>query len=457
MSKAAVFEVLEIDRRSRNLKKKKIGDIFTLDTIDHNKDWNYSLPTIVTTSGVPLNNKRIKQIDEFNKQFDHQYGWLFKDLNYDNILIAGGSVIETLLKVVWSNDVDIFIYGLSKEEATTKVEELILHFQQAFKNKIIQEAEKANEDVDNYLQKHYQITSVRNKYSVSLTLGLQTLQIIFRLYKSISQILHGFDMGSSAVGYDGTNIYFTSLGKFSYEYLVNIVDPSRRSTTYEKRLVKYHSRGFNIILADLDISKLPASYLKYGLLEVCELPYFTFSYSHLKGNKIIMKQLLKWGNVPTNEFTHCDYTLDDFNEYTLFYLNLRNLVKETDNYYYYSEKDGLDILDVRPYISESRIIDYYDNLLNRIYNKQEFNIKLFSFYLSEELLPSILTQIFIDKKPNVVADLLDEQKEEIINKLHNIPANTIEWITKNPGSQLTGSFNPIVSDVKDWYGDYVLV
>src|SRR5690606_20981381 len=78
-----------------------------------------------------------------------------------------------------------------------------------------------------------------------------TIQIIYRLYTSKSEILHGFDIGSSAVGYDGKYVYFTSLSKFAYEYGCNIVDISRRSTTYEQRLIKYLKRGFKIILPDL--------------------------------------------------------------------------------------------------------------------------------------------------------------------------------------------------------------
>jgi hypothetical protein len=39
----------------------------------------------------------------------------------------------------------------------------------------------------------------------------------------------------------------------SLRYRMNIVDMSRRSTTYETRLLKYATRGFGIGVAGLDI------------------------------------------------------------------------------------------------------------------------------------------------------------------------------------------------------------
>jgi hypothetical protein len=284
----------------------------------------------------------------------------------------------------------------------------------------------------------------------------QEIQIILRLYKSISEILHGFDMGSVAVGYNGSDIYFTSLGKFSYEYLANIVDPTRRSTTYEKRLIKYYNRGFQIILPYLDISKLKTENLQYNIPEVAALPYFVFSYTEIKGNKIIMDRLLKWGH---DQKDICDYQSKDLDEYKIFYLNLRNLVKGGDDYYFYNNRANFDILASLPYISASRIIDFYDTLAQRIYNKCTFNIKIFSSYFSIEVLPQVLSDIFLNKNTSSkLDDLIQIQKNSVLSKLKSLtPADySLKFITKNPGSQLTGSFNPIVSNIKDWYGKYLL-
>jgi len=304
------------------------------------------------------------------------------------------------------------------------------------------------------------VTNVRNKHCISLRFSNQIIQIILRLYGSVSEILHGFDIGSSAVGYNGRIVYFTSLSKFSFEYIANIIDPSRRSTTYEKRIMKYHDRGFQIILPYLDINKLRTEYHKYDLCEICKLPYLIFSYKSVIGNKIYLHKLLDWGtNANKNEAEKpdSDYQHTEVDEYKAFYLNLKNLVRNSQNFYYFSKRMNYDILKDPPYITRSRIIDFYDSLKKRIYDKSNFNAKIFCTYLSSDLLPLIVNKLFIDKDNSYLDELIQQQKLEILDRydgLIKIDHSKLSWITKNPGTQLTSSFNPIISNEVDWYGYY---
>lgn len=483
-------------------------DITTLNYIDFTRDWDYSLPTIYSKATQTLKNERIKDITSFQNRFNNMYEDYFSQLDFNNILIAGGSIIGCLLQQNWNNDVDIFLYGLTETQAMQKITNLIEQMYQSYRDAIIRKRKstKHNDNeisseigvsespsyytkssinnktlhVDNFKRSRFierkmirktkdseqdeiDVVTIRNKYAITLIFNSrQKIQIILRLYKSISEILHGFDMGSVAIGYNGSDIYFTSLGKFSYEYLANIVDPTRRSTTYEKRLIKYYNRGFHIILPYLDITKLKVENLKYDIPEVASLPYFTFSYTKVKGNKITMRHLLEWGeDKEGNKYRNdCDYQSIDLDEYKIFYLNLKNLVRGSDDYYFYNHHMNFDILTSPPYISSSRIIDYYDNLAKRIYNESTFNIKIFSSYFSIDLLPHILTDIFLNKiGTSKLDELIEFQKNEVLNKLNSLtPDNyTLKFITKNPGTQLTSSFNPIISNIEDWYGKYLII
>jgi len=69
-------------------------------------------------------------------------------------------------------------------------------------------------------------------------------QLILRKYQSMAAVLYGFDLGSSAVASDGKEIKFTLLGLIAHAWFVNLIDPRRRSPTFEKRLAKYLARGF---------------------------------------------------------------------------------------------------------------------------------------------------------------------------------------------------------------------
>lgn len=507
-----LFNVLNIDTQVRNIlgqqaqpysqSRIKVDtnyyDIVTLEHINFYEDWDYSLPTIQSEVTSDFKNKRIKDINTFQEKFNERYGDYFSHVDFNNILIAGGSVIGTLLQQNWTNDVDVFLYGLTENQAAEKVPTLITQIytsvKEAIKIKNSQYFEEVNEEVSvenvkrlslrdksesipienihrrsrihNKISKkttEIEFQGIRNDKVITLIfdseLGSCEIQIILRIYKSVSEILHGFDMGSVAVGYDGSNNYFTSLGKFSYENLANIVDPTRRSTTYETRLLKYFHRGFQIILPYLDITKLKTDNLKYNILEVASLPYFTFSYKQIKGNKITMDRLLKWGQNKNKDNNQCDYQESDIDEYRIFYLNLRSLVHNNScGYYHYSTHMDLDILTSPPYISASRIIDYYDSLSNRIYNKSTFNIGIFASYFSIDLLPHILTDIFLNNtESSKLNELIELQKTHILNKLASLtPLDySLKFLTKNPGTQLSGSFNPIISNPEDWYGSYL--
>jgi predicted DNA-binding protein (MmcQ/YjbR family) len=50
----------------------------------------------------------------------------------------------------------------------------------------------------------------------------------------------------------------------------------------------------------------------------------------------------------------------------------------------------------------------------------------------------------------------EEQKAELLKNIELIRqhGNKLHWQTKNPGSQLSGSFNPIMTTRQEWYGQY---
>ena len=86
--------------------------------------------------------------------------------------------------------------------------------------------------------------------------GSPLVQVILRRYESVSEVIHRFDIGASAVVYDGQQVWFTSLSKLAYEQGVNVLDLSRRRANYEARLAKYFLRGFGIVLPNLDAAKV---------------------------------------------------------------------------------------------------------------------------------------------------------------------------------------------------------
>lgn len=305
---SAINKILVKDAKSRY--EGITDDLHPIKSLISDKILDYDLPTLVQSDfDYNKSTKLCNDIAHFKKMFYEKYPFLV-GLDMKNLLIAGGSVGDIVKKQNNRNvDVDFFVYGLELDEANNRVKQWIVNVITCAKQYIEKRDSKkkknkketsSEDDISEtesedsaprgkrctIKERDIDCTMVRNNNTLLINICSTKLQLIFRLYKTKSEILHGFDLGSSAIGFDGKQVFFTTLGKFCYEHNCNIIDTTRRSTTYECRLEKYFDRGFNIVLPKLDITKLRTEYLTYQMKEMCILPHFAFSYSEIVGNKI---------------------------------------------------------------------------------------------------------------------------------------------------------------------------
>lgn len=91
-------------------------------------------------------------------------------------------------KLAPSSDVDLFISGLDEAAAIEKIKEIELRI----RNSILAET-----------------TTIRTKNAITIAFQYPTrhVQIVLRLYKSVSEISTGFDVDCSCFAYDGTQVY----------------------------------------------------------------------------------------------------------------------------------------------------------------------------------------------------------------------------------------------------------
>jgi ankyrin repeat protein len=136
-----------------------------------------------------------------------------------------------------ASDVDLFIYGLDEEQAIEKIKQI----ETKVRDSILQET-----------------TTIRTKNAITIASAYPTrhVQIVLRLYKSVSEILTGFDVDCSCVAYDGKMVWATPRAVASYVTQINTIDLTRRSPSYENRLSKYSRRGFEVYWPELDRSKI---------------------------------------------------------------------------------------------------------------------------------------------------------------------------------------------------------
>jgi ankyrin repeat protein len=194
------------------------------------------------------------------KDFQHNFSIFSEqsltEMNWDNVVVAGSAALTPLLPiptehggskrsirnyyhnvVAPASDVDLFLYGLSNEEAVEKIKQI----ERSIKDAILSET-----------------TTIRTKNAITIASQhpVRHVQIVLRIYKNISEILAGFDVDCSCVAYDGKQIWSTPRAITSLMTQVNEVDLTRRSPSYESRLSKYSHRGFEIHWPQLDRTRI---------------------------------------------------------------------------------------------------------------------------------------------------------------------------------------------------------
>lgn len=399
-----IRKILDIDRKFRYSGIEE--DLFAINKLSSNKCQEYDLPTIFNKFYDP--NKTMKLVNnetDFKNKFFKKFPFI-KGFDLKNLLIAGGNVGNIIRNENINNDINFFVYGLSTDQAINRLEKWIKDLITCGQNYLFEQ--NSNQKKINI---ETQIEIIRNDKMIMIKMFGIKLKFIFRLYKTVSEILHSFDLGSIAVGFNGHNVYLTTLSKFCYENSCNIIDISRRSINYEYRLEKYFKRGFNIVLPDFDKYKLRTDYFKFKLVEVCELPYFIFSYLDIIGNKIIIDKFF-------NKYNKPDYNVEEIEKYNSFTLNLENLVNNNKN------------------------TTFHDKLrkIKPIYNfiSKNFNIQIDN----NEYLDNL-----IKKQTKFALEKYD--------KLMNQDYFKLNWIMDNPDT-LPISFDPINIEEKQWYGKFYL-
>lgn len=213
----------------------------------------------------------VKSLKDFKHNFNVFSESSLVEMDWSNVVAAGSSVTNCLLPVPEeyiiskrslrefyhekfspASDVDLFLYGMSEEEAIDRIRQI----ETAVRDAILSE-----------------VTVVRTKHAITICSQYPTrhVQIVLRIYKSISEILTGFDIDCSCAAYDGEEVYCTPRALQSYITQINHIDLSRRSPSYENRLSKYSHRGFEVYWPDLDRSRIDPTIFERSFLRTLGL------------------------------------------------------------------------------------------------------------------------------------------------------------------------------------------
>lgn len=196
------------------------------------------LPGLVTERFLPRTPEEYMINDPGD--FQENIKKLIPDIDWSNIIAAGGSILRCLTvsnkePTYISSDVDLFIYGLSPEDAYRKILQIVNHF-------------KDNNG----------IILFRTKRAITIVTDKHIIQIILRVYVHPAEVLLGFDLPCVRVCYDGNNVWMLRSARNAIINRYNLATGYQpfRTGTYESRLIKYYRRGYAIRVLNFDPSRV---------------------------------------------------------------------------------------------------------------------------------------------------------------------------------------------------------
>ncbi|KZF21130.1 ankyrin repeat protein [Xylona heveae TC161] len=367
------------------------------------------------------------------------------DMDWSNVVVAGSAVTTALLpvpekykgskrllreyyheKLAPASDVDLFIYGLNEEQAIEKIKQI----DQKIRDAILSET-----------------TAVRTKHAITIAsqYPVRHVQIVLRLYRSVSEILAGFDVDCACVAYDGKQVYASPRALASFVTQCNTIDLTRRSPSYENRLSKYARRGFEVYWPDLERSRIDPTIFERSfastkglarLLLLEKLPKQGDREAYLdqrrrergrpNADRSRGRKRMISGNIKDEDEEVADWIDDD---------------EDVSSYHTFSVPYGPKFHARKI----ERLLYTKDLLLNAEWNEQtdrEVHLHRHPFFFG------FINEIMHDCCGSCPVPVTDEEKEvaEVDSKIYI--SGDISFIKDDPGRQSVGSFNPITTD--DW-------
>jgi hypothetical protein len=163
------------------------------------------------------------------------------DLRRHGLVAAGGYPAAVLAgRPETAGDVDLFLVGHPDDGARrAAITALFAHL-------------RRNSSGLFFSRHELMVHRTRGCITFSDSYNGSTVQVVLRAYSTISEVLHGFDLGAAQVAFDGERAFLTAMGVFAATRGANVLNLAVRRVSYEARLVRYLRRGYALVVPDLD-------------------------------------------------------------------------------------------------------------------------------------------------------------------------------------------------------------
>ena len=431
------------------------------------------------------------------------------------LALCGGAVSECFtayMQEAGTMDADLFFYNVTVDEANAILEDCVATLASSDYTK----SDGDQRSTSMRIERRHLITNVVF-HSVDLANTRQSnriYQFVHRIYPSLDSILGGFDiplcMFSFTFEHGLFTVQTTPIGDYCLKNQVLIIDTTRRSTSYEHRILKYQARfGATVIFPGLDMEKVKKK-LKEGSDQI-RIDYKMGKLETLMDN-LGLKFTTDFAPSMIRE-TFTDYDSDDGDEerprslsikFTNMQitqskivrpLNTRSskrpigqipaILKKQSDYgdsRIWSNRvpeangtmlrcNNLDgVMEVCPYTKppsykialedframiKSPDIGFkwlvVSGLTAQLYNAQTTRWKICRFAEFHNELYCVGKTKFNARLPEIVKILLERMKLNYAKVVEMLTG--VKWITENPGRQWTSSNYPLFENPRDFYGE----
>jgi hypothetical protein len=369
-------------------------------------------------------------------------------LSVPGVCVAGGAAAWPFLRHdSRDGDVDLFVYANDSRSLMLKADEVARKMRAEFADATMSEALAPGLITFLIWRRDGECSKV---------------QLILRDYRDMDELLHGFDVGSCCVGFDGTTTFLTGLGMFSLLHRVNIVSPMYRSITYEPRLKKYFDRGVAMAFPHLRDGALVAG--------------STLALPHMKLHPRFVRGRLAVGTVTTGvseKVSDYDCSLRQWLRASSWHKIRVGITKKNIALIASGRSDFLVLGATLPYAAYAespptleivlpvRMFEQYiDGAVGAVVTKKGLvNVGCLRrlFGLSDAQLSAFTVAACDALRSGAGVDAsgaLAPFRAALLDKYRAAAARTIEWcIVVDPQRQYTASRNPTPESDAAWYGD----
>jgi hypothetical protein len=488
-------------------------ELVSLSDIRSFRAWDFSCPTFTKPHRFTARHTYTSDKALFSAIEAHNYGVSRSlleaagALKEDNsVVLYGGALVDLVLKRdAYINDWDLRLIGpefVGNEENCVKAAKEFVDSIFSFlkeDNERIQILNHQRQQVGKTQEDLFDLNAVRVSRSKSTITVIvprrermqQTvLQLTYSPYTTIEDLFRHSRPHCSRIAIHQGKVVLDQAARYCLESLCVVLDTnslldcrdgdegpdhSRALVTEVQRTIKYFdSKGFDIILPDLDMAKVPRRNLKFGVDEVLDLPCMTAVYDDVEGNKIMVDNLRTKNGESVLE--HQGYSGGpDINLGETIHHNIRCLVADVyDQFQFATEGEQVaPIFDFCPTLTPRMIDKSFETVKDEIDGDSlEINkvIKYFSATHPAEVFRKLLVepiQSMKRKSPNdscllygvdeaVLDELIAKEIDAILEKLLSL-RNTM--VTQG-FDKLLVDFPQDVSRAEDihkaLYGDYAV-